>query len=106
MVYDGLDDKSMVIGEFFGTPSHKLVKSIASSQKFIFVDFKRLQFHGIAEFVASIKNNKINPICKSWLDSNLIISPINPNINCSWVVTRKFGSYITLDFKYIEVSTN
>ena len=56
-----------------------------------------------AEVVASIKYNKINPDCQSWLDKDILISPNNPNINCSWIITRKFGSYITLDFKFIEV---
>ena len=102
-VYDGPDDKSMLIGELFGTPSHKFVKSIASSGKSIFLYFKRHSFHGIVGFVASIKYNKINPNCQSWLDNNILISPNNPNINCSWVITRNFGSYITLDFKFIEV---
>ena len=104
-VYDGPDDKSMLIGELFGTPSHKFVKSIASSQKSILVNVKKQYFQGIVAFVASIEYNKINPNCQSWLDNNILISPINPNINCSWVITRKFGSYITLDFKFMEVKS-
>ena len=105
-MYDGSDDKSMIIGEVFGTPSHNVVKSMSSLGKSIFIDFKKLQKFsefGIIEFVAFIKYNKINPDCQSWLDNNLLISPNNPNINCSWIITRKFGSYITLDFKFIEV---
>ena len=103
LVYDGPDDKSMLIGELFGTPNHKVVKSISSSGKTMFIDFKK-QWIDTVEFVASIKYNKINPDCQSWLDNNILMSPNNLNINCSWTITRKFGSYITLDFSFIEVN--
>ena len=93
----------MLIGELFGTPYHKVVKSISSSGKSIFIDFKKQYKWGTVEFVASIKYNKINPDCQSWLDNNVLMSPNHPNINCSWLITRKFGSYITLDFKFFEV---
>ena len=66
------------------------------------MDFRKENVHHV-EFVAIIKYNKINPHCQSWLESNIIMSPNNPNINCSWIITRKLGSYITLDFSYLEV---
>ena len=103
LVYDGPNDKSMLIAEVFGTPSHKIVKSISSTGKSIFIDFKKQYPWGSVEFLAFIKYNKINPDCQSWLNNNILISPNNPNINCSWIITRKFGSYITLDFKFFEV---
>ena len=105
LVYDGPDEKSMLIGELSGSSSnHKLVKSISSVGKSIFIDFKKqFGYKRTVEFVAIIKYNKIIPDCQSWLDENILISPNNPNINCSWIITRKFGSYITLDFKFIEV---
>ena len=103
LVYDGPDDQSMLIGELFGTPNHKVVKSISSAGKSIFIDFKKQFEWGTVEFVASIKYNKINPDCQSWLDSNILMSLNNPNINCSWIITRKFKSYITLDFSFIGV---
>ena len=93
----------MLIGEVFGTTSHQVVKSISSSGKFMLIDFKKqIPFYTI-EFIATIKYNRIISHCQSWLDRNLLISPNNPNMNCSWIITRKFGSYITLDFKFIEV---
>ena len=92
-----------MIGEVFGTPNHKVMKSISSLGKSIFVDFKKQDYWGTVEFVAIIKYNKINSDCQSWLDNHLLISPNNPNTNCSWIITKKFGSYITLDFKFIEV---
>ena len=92
----------MLIAEVFGTPNHKIVKSISSTGKSIFIDFKKQYFETV-EFLALVKYNKINPDCQSWLDNNILMSPNNPKINCSWVITRKFGSYITLDFKSIEV---
>ena len=92
----------MLIGELFGTPNHKIVKSISSTRKSMFIDFNK-HYYGTVEFVASIKYNKINSDCQSWLDNNVLISPNNPNINCSWIITTKFGSYITLDFRFIVV---
>ena len=95
----------MQIGELFGTQNHKLIKSISSSGKSMFIDFKRQNWYGTIEFKASIKYKKINSDCQSWLDlgSNVLISPNQPNINCSWLITRRFGTYITLKFTYIEV---
>ena len=87
----------------FGTPNHDVVKSISSTGKSILIDFKKLYGYGTVAFVAIIKYNKIIPDCQSWLVNHIIMSPNNPNINCSWIITRKFGSYITLDFKFIEV---
>ena len=103
LIYDGTDKKSKLIGELFGTPSHKRVNSISSLGNSVYIDFKK-QFHfHTAEFVAFIKYNKINPDCTSWFNNHTIMSPNNPNINCSWIITRKFGSYIILEFSFIEV---
>ena len=104
MVYEGPDDKSILIGELFGTPSYNVLKSISSLGKSMLIHFKKIYEYGTVEFVATLTYNKINPDCQSWLDNNILISPYNPNINCSWIITRKFGSYITLDFKFIDVS--
>ena len=93
----------MLIGEVFGTPNHKIVKSISSTGKSIFIVFKKQYLLGNVEFLAIIQYNKINPDCQSWLNNNILMSPNNPNINCSWIITRKLGSYITLDFKFIQV---
>ena len=92
----------MLIGEVFGTSSHKVVKSISSLGKSMLIEFRK-QYLFAVEFVATIKYNKIIPDCQSWLDDNILMSPNNSNINCSWIITRQFGSYITLDFKFIEV---
>ena len=67
----------------------------------MFVAFKKE--YETPEFVASIKYNKINPDCQSWIDKNILMSPNNPNINCSWIFTSKYGSYISLDFSFLEV---
>ena len=103
MLYDGPDDKSMLMGELFGTPNHKVVKSISSTGKSIFIDFKKPYHYEPVKFLAFIKYNKNNPDCQSWLHKNILTSPNNPNISCSWIITRKYGSYITLNFKFIEV---
>ena len=107
MLYDGSDDQSILIGELFGTPNQTIVKTISSSGKFIFIDFKKPasgnSYNPIVKFATSIKYNKINPHCQSWMESNILMSPNNANFNCSWIITSKFGSYITLDFSFIEV---
>ena len=102
-MYDGPDEKSMLIGELFGTPSNQVVKSISSSGKSMLIDFKKQVDYGAIEVVAFIKYNKITPPCQSCQDKNTLISPNNTNINCSWIITRKFGYYITLHFNFIEV---
>ena len=100
----------MLIGELFGTHNHKLVRSISSSGKYMFIDFKMQHAiysgNGI-EFEASIKYNKIDLDCQSWLNLNnnvFMSSPSHQNINCSWLITGQFGSFISLDFNFIEVN--
>ena len=100
LVFDGPDDQSMPIGELFGTHNHKVLTSISSSGKSIYVVFKKQRY---ARFDTSIKYIKINHNCQSWLKSSILMSPNDPNINCSWIITAKYGSYIILDFKFIEV---
>ena len=109
-VYDGQNDKSMLIGEVFGTLKHKIIKSISSSEKSIYIELREkkrewVNWIGVVDFAASIKYNQINLDCKSWLDKNMLLSPYHPNINCSWLITRKSGSYITLDFIFMEVKS-
>ena len=97
----------MLISEVFGsTSNHKVVKSISSSGKSMLIDFKKQSSWGTVEFVAFIKYNKINPDCQSWLNDDILMTPNNPKINCSWIIARKFGSYLTLDFSFIEVKQN
>ena len=103
LVFDGPDDQSMPIGELSGTHNHKVLTSISSSGKSIYVVFKKQHSHGSAEFEASIKYTKINHKCQSWLKNSTLISPNHPNINCSWIITVKYGSFIILDFKFVEV---
>ena len=93
----------MLIGELFGNSYYKVVKSISSLGKSMLIDFKEHYFVGTLEFVAFIRYHKIDFDCQSWLNNNMLISPNNPSINCSWIITRRYGSYITLDFKFIEV---
>ena len=105
LIYDGPNDKSLLIGELFGTLSEK---SFSSSGKSMFIDFKKqiaFPSNTINEFAASIKYKKINSECQSWLDltKNLIMSPSHPKMNCSWLITGKYGSFIILEFSHIEV---
>ena len=107
MVYDGPNEKAMLIGELFGTSSHEYIKSISTCGKSMFLDFKKISpIKSSSHFEASIKYNKINSECESWLNltkNTLVMSPSHLNINCSWLITRKIGSYITLEFSNIEV---
>ena len=100
----------MKIGEVYGNSNNKLLKSISSSGKSMFIDFKKqLEWHDEnAKFIASINYKKINFDCQTWLDveKNILMSPNNPkNTNCSWLITSNFGSYIILNFKFIQVNS-
>ena len=99
----------MKIGEVYGNSKNKLVKSISSSGKSLYIDYKK-QFNPAGnaknEFKVSIKYKKINFDCQTWLDieKNILMSPNYPNnINCSWLITSKYRSYIILNFTFIEV---
>ena len=108
-IYDGPNDQSKRIGEVFGTSNNKLLKSISSSGKAMFIEFKKqIDFLASLEFESSIKFNKLNSECQNWLNNDKLMSPNYPleyynNINCSWLITTKFGSHLTLKFNFIEV---
>ena len=114
-IYDGPNkQKNKKIGEVYGNSNYKLLKSISSSGKTMFIDFKKgYQKEYVLQNVnttvtASIKYKKINFDCQTWLDVNttILMSPNHPiNTNCSWLITSKFGSYIILDFTFIEVNS-
>ena len=109
-IYDGPDEQSMKIGEVYGNANNKLLRSISSSGKTLFIDFKKQDKFGNekTEFEASITYNKIMSACQNWLDvkTNILTSPNNPNTtNCTWLITSNFGSYIILNFKFIEVNS-
>ena len=110
-IFDGPDEQSMKIGEAYGNSNNKLLKSISSSGRTLFVNFKKQhkRFENQkTEFEASIKYNKIMSDCQTWLDvnTNMLMSPNHPNnTNCSWLITANFGSYIILNFKFIEVNS-
>ena len=104
----------MKIGEVYGNSKHKLLKSISSSGKTMFIDFKKKQQKDYVlknvntTFTASIKYKKINFDCQTWLDvnKNILMFPNHPiNTNCSWLITFNFGSYIILNFPFIEVNS-
>ena len=107
-IYDGPAELSMKIGEVYGNSNNILIKSISSSGKSMFIDFKKQNMLGNqkAEFEAFIKYNKIMSVCQTWLDvkENILMSPNHSNYtNCSWLITSNFGYYIILNFKLIEV---
>ena len=110
--HDGPDEKSMKIGEMLGwnhgTLKIKSLKSVSCSGKTMFIDFKKQLDYGNVEFEASIKYNKIMSDCQTWLNfkKNILMSPNHPNnTNCNWLITAEFGSYIILNFKFIEVNS-
>ena len=98
----------MKISEVYGTSYNKLLKSISTSGKSMFIDFKK-EFEYEDEnskFTALIKYKKIDFDCQTLLDiqKNILMSPNHHNsINCSWLITSNFGSYIMLNFEFIEV---
>ena len=110
-IYDGPDEEQMKIREVFGNSNNKLLKSISSSGKSMYIDFKKLHDFGYVEnakteFKASVKYKKKNFDCQTLLDAEKnILTIMNININCSWLITSYFESHIILDFKFIEVNS-
>ena len=107
-IYDGPDENSKIIGEIYGNSNNKLVKSISTAGKSMFIDFKKSDVFGeeTTEFLVLINYDKIIYDCQTWLDikKNILVSPDQLNsTNCSWLITSNFGSYIILSFKFIEV---
>ena len=99
----------MQIGEVYGNSNNKLLKSISSSGQTLFIDFKKQYKFGNqnTEFEAFIKYSKIMSACQNWLDvkTNILMSPNHPiNSNCSWLITSNFGTFIGLNFTFIEVN--
>ena len=111
----------MLIGEVYGNSNHKLTKSISSSGKALFIDFKKqhntvytlegVEFSYLKmEVKVEIKYKKMNYDCQTWFDleNNVLMTPAdlnayNKSINCNWLLTANFGSYITLTFAFIDV---
>ena len=109
-IYDGPDEQQMKIGEVFGNSNNKLLKSISSSGKSMYIDIKKVHDfdyveNAKTEFKASVKYKKKNFDCQTLLDAEKNILTMNLKINCSWLITSNIGSYIILDFKYIEVNS-
>ena len=75
----------------------------------MFIEFKKQLKKGdgnSVKFTVLIKYKKIDFDCQTWLDveKNILMSPNHPNsINCSWLITSNFESYIILNFAFTEV---
>ena len=100
----------MLIGEVHGNSNNKLTKSISSSGKALFIDFKKQYYEGTVEVLAAIKYKKMNSDCQTWIDleNNILMTPadlntFNNSINCNWLITTYFRSYIILKFTFIDV---
>ena len=115
VIFDGTNRNSKEIGKIFGKRHPDLLKSISSTGSSLLIafnTFKVLNFdldHLIIK--ASIKYNKIDSNCQKWLNyaSKFLLSPnypneYNNNIKCTWLISAKFGSYLELAFKFIEVN--
>ena len=109
-MYDGIHEQHMKINEIYGNSYNKLLKSISSTGKSMFIDFN-YQYEYSDEnlnFIALIKYKKFNFDCQTWLDAdeNILMSPdTTSKNNCSWMLSADFGSYIILDFTFIDVNS-
>ena len=110
MIYDGSDDKAMLIGEAYGNSNNMQWKSISSTFRTMFIVFQKLKNNDgptIAE--VRVKYNTFIPQCQNWFDkkNNTLKSPnkYDNNLNCTWLFSYNFGSYIKLKFDYIHVSS-
>ena len=92
----------MKISEVYGID----LKSFSSSGKSMFISFKKNTGLDYVEFSASIKYKEIMSYCQTWLNINktILMSPNHPNnTNCSWLISTAYGSYIILNFTFVEV---
>ena len=102
----------MKIGVVYGMKDkNKKWKSISSSGS-MFINFEKKRkdkSHEKTEAIALIKYNKL-PECQTWLEleKNTLMSPdtYGKNLDCSWLLSSNFGSYIILHFDHIYVSSN
>ena len=113
MIFDGPNTKSKEIGKVFGKRHPDLLKSISSTGSSLLIAFETFKttLDDSVVIKAGIRYNKIDFNCQKWLDysSNLLMSPnypneYNKNIKCRWLISAKFGSYLELAFKFIEVN--
>ena len=110
-MYDGTPEQHIKINEVYGNSENKLLKSISSSGKTLFIDFKNqdsLSNNETTEFEAYINYEKIKSVCQTWLNvkKDILSSPNHSSkTNCSWQITTNFGSYIVLNFTFIEVNS-
>ena len=118
VIFDGPNRNSKEIGKVFGKRHPDLLKSISSTRSSLLIAFNTFKFilfdlNGASHLIikASIKYNKIDSNCQKWLNytSKSFLSPnypneYNNNIKCTWLISAKFGSYLELAFKFIEVN--
>ena len=111
VIFDGSDKSAMRIGEVYGDHYNRQWQSISSSGM-MFIDFKKQfeQYKSVVQLEALIKYSKVIPDCQTWLDlkNNTLKSPdkYDNNVNCSWLLSFNYGSYIKLQFNYIYVSSS
>ena len=109
LIFDGSDNSALKIGEVYGDHYNRQWQSISSSGM-MFIDFKKQNYYDIVQLKASIKYRKFITDCQTWLDlENNTLKSLNKyekNVNCSWLLSFNFGSYIKLEFNYINVSSS
>ena len=113
-IFDGPNRMATKIGEVYGIKDkNKKWKSISSSGM-MFINFEKRRIkdesHEKTELRALIKCNEYIPECQTWLEleKNTLMSPdtYGNNLDCSWLLSSNFGSYIILHFDHIYVSSN
>ena len=117
-IFDGSDQRAMKIGEIYGNSDNREWRSISSTSKMMYIEIKKVYKPmnsadaklPIAKLKALIKYNNFIPYCQNWLNqtNNTLRSPDAnaTNLNCSWLLSAKFGSYIILHIDHIHVSSN
>ena len=111
-MYDGPDLQSSLIAKFdrnynndgfLATRSISSVSSFGSHMLVQFVTDDKFTRYG---FSARFQFKPINPICNNWMNvtTRFLISPHQPTIDCSWVITASLGSNIHIQFQVFEVN--
>ena len=100
----------MKIGEVYGNSNNMEWKSISSTVRTMFIVFQKfINNDGPTIAEVRVKYNNFIPDCQNWFDpkNNTLKCPdkYDNNLNCTWLFSYNFGSYIKLKLDYIHVSS-
>ena len=104
--FDGRNLQSHQIQKLHNGYKNIKHRTISSSGKYMLVQFLTNEKDTSYGFKLTFNYMPIEPNCGNWLDmtAQILKSPDNPTINCSWVIiASSIGSNCTINFETFEV---